>query len=343
MQRLSEKAASCFRRRFAIQQKVEMTKFEKIYQRSSVILTEAAIVERLKEEYHLQMDPQINHAGMIYTHPENLELFYRQYITIAQKQNLPIMLMTPTRKVNAASIQSTPFQEKNLISDACTFLNKISESYGDFSSNILTGGLLGCKGDAYTSGEALGTDEAYAFHRQQTSLFEREKVDFLFAGIMPEVNEALGMARAMAETGIPYIISFMIRNNGCLIDGTPICKAIEFIDQNVQQQPVCYMTNCVHPTNLRLALTSNENQNHPSLTRFQGIQANASILSPEELNNCETLKKDDFNVLIEEMLWLHHQYGLKILGGCCGTNDLFLDRLSNKINSTAAHLSLNKK
>ncbi len=311
-----------------------MTPFEKIYRDSPIILTEAAIVERLKEEHHLMMDPQINHAGMIYTHPEILEGFYRQYIDTARKHNLPIMLMTPTRKVNTATHPLSPFREKNLIADACSFLKRVRESYGTYSPNILVGGLLGCKGDAYSANGALTTDEAYGFHRTQARLFEKEKIDFLFAGIMPEVNEALGMAQAMAETGIPYIISFMIRNNGCLLDGTPICKAIEIIDQKVTRQPVCYMTNCVHPTNLRLALTSEINNNHPQMARFSGIQANASILSPEELNNCGILKKDDFNTLIDEMLLLHHHFGLKILGGCCGTNDRFLDRLAGKISGS---------
>ena len=149
---------------------------------------------------------------------------------------------------------------------------------------------------------------------------------------MPEINEAIGMAKAMSETKIPYIISFMIRKDGCLIDGTTLSTAIKLIDEQVNPKPICYMTNCIHPTNLNEAL--NNNKDKSKLIRFSGIQANASILSPEELNNCEVLQQDDFDNIIDEILLLYNQYNLKIIGGCCGTNDKFIESLSKKITST---------
>jgi S-methylmethionine-dependent homocysteine/selenocysteine methylase len=193
----------------------------------------------------------------------------------------------------------------------------------------MLGGFMGCKGDAYSSKDALGTEEARKFHQFQCHQFQKQSVDFLFAGIMPEIHEATGMALAMAETGIPYIISFMIRKDGCLLDGTSISDAIALIDDAVETPPVCYMTNCVHPANLRQALQSDRNYNRPELKRFKGIQANASALSPEELNNCGILKQDDFGAMINEMQNLYDTYKLKIFGGCCGTNDVFLNDLAS--------------
>ncbi|MDP4184921.1 MAG: homocysteine S-methyltransferase family protein [Bacteroidota bacterium] len=81
-------------------------------------------------------------------------------------------------------------------------MNKIRDSYKDYSENILYGGLLGCRGDAYSSKDALSIEESYKFHRNQTMQFEKENIDFLFAGIMPEINEAIGMAQAMSDTEI---------------------------------------------------------------------------------------------------------------------------------------------
>lgn len=308
-----------------------MNNIERFFNTSSVILTEGGVAERLKHEFGYKTDKFINHAGAIYSDPIALEMIYRQYIDIAQLYNLPIMLMTPTRKVNKQSVQKSEFNNKNLIHDSVIFLKTITESYKEFSSQILIGGLLGCQGDAYSPEVVLGTKESYDFHKNQSKEFEDAGVDYLFAGIMPEINEAVGMAKAMAETAIPYIISFMIRQDGCLIDGTPISTAIRIIDQEVVQKPFCYMTNCVHPTNLRLALINDVNRNLPELNRFKGIQANASILSPEELNNSSVLQQNDFSIVVDEMLLLYKQFGLKILGGCCGTNDVFIDKLARKI------------
>ena len=308
-----------------------MSLFEKVFQESDIILTEGAVVERLKSEYHIELDRHINHAGLIYSNPRVLELLYRQYMDIGQKYNLPMMVMTPTRKVNFDSTEKSNFRGKEIIKDACLFLKGIRDQYDNSSHNILIGGLLGCKGDAYSSADALGIDESYQFHRVQTLQFKREQVDFLFAGIMPEINEAIGMARAMAETEIPYIISFMIRKDGCLIDRTPISEAIKIIDHSVSVPPVCYMSNCVHPVNLRQALTNDKNRNKPQLGRFKGIQANASALSPEELDNCGVLHCDGFDAMIEEMKIMYQQFNLKIFGGCCGTNDKFMDDLAREM------------
>jgi len=305
--------------------------FEKIFRESKVILTEGAIVERLKSEFHAEMDGSINHAGLIYTKPEILELLYRQYITIGQQHQLPIMVMTPTRKVNFESMNQSPFRNKEIIADSCAFLNKIKESYGEYSPSILIGGLLGCKGDAYSGEKVLGIEASYTFHQQQTVQFQKEKIDFLFAGIMPEINEAIGMARAMAETNIPYIISFMLKKDGCLIDGTPLSEAIKIIDDQVEPKPIVYMANCIHPTNLIEALNNDKNKNSTLLNRFSGIQANASMLSPEELNHCNILQQGDFKMMTEEMCFLQHHFDFKIFGGCCGTNDEFIEMIARKL------------
>lgn len=234
--------------------------FEKIFSESKIILTEGALVERLKAEFNAVLDKSINHAGLIYTQPEILELLYKQYIDIAVKHNLPIMIMTPTRKVNFESINKSNFQDKDVIADSCIFLNNIKESYQGNSHNILIGGLLGCKGDAYSGAKVFNIEEAYDFHKYQAIQFQKQKIDFLFAGIMPEINEAIGMAKAMAETNIPYIISFMIKKDGCLMDGTYISDAIKIIDDQVSVKPICYTTNCVHPTNLIEALNKDKNK-----------------------------------------------------------------------------------
>jgi S-methylmethionine-dependent homocysteine/selenocysteine methylase len=63
--------------------------------------------------------------------------------------------------------------------------------------------------------------------------------DFLYAGIMPALPEAVGMAQAMADSGLPYIISFMIRQDGRLLDGSTSNKAFERPRRNsIQDQGV---------------------------------------------------------------------------------------------------------
>ena len=305
--------------------------FESCFKNSRFILTEGAIVERLKSEFNIELDKHINHAGLIYPEPDTLASLYKQYIEIARQYDLPIMLMTPTRRVNVESLKLSKYNGRDVITDSCSYLNEIKNQYIGFSDKIFVGGLLGCKGDAYQAEDALDIETAYAFHKVQVAEYKRGKVDFLFAGIMPALSEAIGMAQAMTESEIPYIISFMIRKDGCLLDGTSIADAIKAIDTVVSPQPICYMSNCIHPLNLKLALENDINSNAKQLNRFLGIQANSSSLSPEELNNCGILKQENFEEMIDEISYLIEHFNFKIVGGCCGTNDTFIEKLAKRL------------
>jgi S-methylmethionine-dependent homocysteine/selenocysteine methylase len=196
---------------------------------------------------------------------------------------------------------------------------------------MFVGGLMGCKGDAYKATEVLAIEDAKRFHSWQANLFKNAGADFLFAGIMPALSEAIGMAKAMENTGLPYIISFMIRDTGKLIDGSTIHDAILNIDNSTTQKPIGYMTNCVHPIVLRKALSCAFNETKLVKERFCGIQANTSPLSPEELDNCSDLKPSDSVNLVCEMMEVSKYVTPKIFGGCCGTNSTHIEEIAKMI------------
>ena len=139
------------------------------------------------------------------------------------------------------------------------------------------------------------------------------------------------MALAMEETNIQYIISFTIKREGTLIDGTSIFEAIQYIDHLVEQKPICYMTNCVHPTILRDALSTPENDNAIVRRRFLGIQANTSALDYAQLEEGKDLKSSSANEFAKEMLALKRVSNLKIFGGCCGTDDKYMEQVARKL------------
>lgn len=304
--------------------------FFECFQNSRFLLTEGAIAERLKHEASLRLDPLVGHASLIYERPEILTKYYQQYISIAQRHDIPIMLMTPTRKVNHLTHKQSRYRNRNLIDDSCNFLKGLRDNNRSFADKIFIGGFLGCKGDAYNADDALGAKEAFDFHSRQVEVFKRANIDFLFAGTMPALSEALGMAQALSESELHYIMSLMIRKDGCLLDKTSVAVAISTIDTSVRIRPLCYMTNCIHPSNLKIAFQAEANK-ACDMVRFSGIQANASSLDPVDLNNSKVLHQEGFEGMISDMDFLVKKYKLKILGGCCGTNDLFLDKLAAKL------------
>lgn len=303
--------------------------FETFFNKAPVILMEGSIGERLKREYNIKIDGTLGLSDLIYNEfsKKAITAIYKEYIKIAEKYCLPLMTTTTTRRANRERVQLAESNE-SIIADNVNFLKDIRQTT-DIA--MFVGGLMGCKGDAYWATDRLAREEAFSFHSWQADLFRQSGVDYLFGALMPALEETVGMAQAMEATGLPYIISFLIRKNGRLIDDTTLHDAIVMIDQHTTKKPLCYMVNCVHPANLKSALRQPFNMTDEVKERFRGIQANTSVLSPEELDDSAVLITSDSVSLADEMLDLYNYMNPKIFGGCCGTNNTHIEEIAKRV------------
>lgn len=199
---------------------------------------------------------------------------------------------------------------------------ELRESYGSDASMIKIGGLIGCKNDCYLPEQGLSKSESETFHSWQINHLAQAGVDFLMASTLPNVIEAIGIAKAMEKTGVPYILSYVIERKGLVLDGTGLWNATRQIDSETSNQPLCYMVNCSYPTFLHA-----EKQPKELFIRLLGFQANSSSLSHSELDGSIQLRKENLSDWANEMLKLKREYNVKILGGCCGTDDTHLSSL----------------
>ncbi len=300
------------------------------------IITEGSIIERLKREFTYPLDDALSNALMIYDEVGKplLEKIYREYLDIAESSDLPIMLLTPTWRTNSDRTKIADIDMKTINTDAFLFVDTIRKSYGNFSEKIFIGGLTGCRGDAYKPEEALSENEAYHFHKEQMQILADAGVDFLFASTLPALTEAIGIAKAMSETEKDYVISFVIRDNGKLLDGTLLTDAIKIIDDSISTPPLFYLTNCIHPDVLHKSFINLKDEDDIIKKRLFGIQANASSKSPEELDTLENLDADSPANWASGMVDLNKKYNLKILGGCCGTDARFISSIVALLKST---------
>jgi S-methylmethionine-dependent homocysteine/selenocysteine methylase len=234
---------------------------------------------------------------------------------------VPILLITPTWRANYERVKNAEVCS-SINSDAVLFMLELRESYDADASMIKIGGLIGCKNDCYIPEEGLSKSESETFHSWQINHLAQAGVDFLMASTLPNIYEAIGIAKAMEKTNVPYIVSFVIERNGLVLDGTSLWDATRQIDSETNHQPLCYMVNCSYPTFLRA-----EEQPNELFTRLFGFQANSSSLSHSELEGSIQLHTENVSEWANEMLKLNREYGVKILGGCCGTDDTYLRSL----------------
>jgi len=294
-------------------------------------LSEGSIFERLRRDPAVEYDPYIFHASLIYNDyaREVLAGVHREYVDVAQKYRLPIFMLTDTWRASGERIKMSNVKGNKVNQDNVRFLMDLRTEYSD-SMNIFIGGNMGPRGDAYKPEEALSSAEAEVFHADQLSALAEAGVDFLCASTLPALSEAQGIATAMSKLETQYLLSFVVYEEGTLLDGTPLGEAMDRIDNAVPNPPTGYAINCVHPKIFSGAMQALEKENKGYSQRILSYQANTANLRPEELNDSVELITEEPDVLSELMIGSHQQFHTKFMGGCCGTDTRHIEQLAMK-------------
>jgi len=251
------------------------------------ILTEGSIIERIRRETDLPLDKYVENSSLLFSDNGRKALsdIYESYIRIAESTGSAMLMLSPTWRANPERLAKIDIGNVETVNTkAVHFLRSIIDRFPGIKDKLFLGGLIGCKGDAYNPDEALSREGAFAFHFDQISALANAGVDFFQAATLPALSEAIGIADILSGIKIPYLISFVVRPNGQLLDGTPLHKAINIIDKEIKNPPTKFMVNCVHPRIFSDTLKAQKNKLAYVLSRLIGLQANASALTPEELD-----------------------------------------------------------
>ena len=297
------------------------------------VLGEGAVIERLRRNPQLELDPNLVNATFIYHAAPRAALvaICRQYMEIGRAYGLPLLLSTPTWRASRERIAAAGYADADVNGDNVRFLKGLCQSDPGYAEQVIICGLMSCRGNAYCPTEALAIDAARQFHAWQAERLAAAGVDLLLAATLPALSEATGLALALAATGTPYLISFVVRPQGTLLDGTPLKEAIAAIDAAVTPRPLAYLINCTHASFARAALLHSVNASPAVRQRVIGLLANTAALSPEELDDSTALVEEVPEVFGQTVAALHSDLGLKILGGCCGTDDRHIRALAAQL------------
>ncbi len=310
--------------------------FQELLSASPVILGEGAVIERLRRSVSVRLDEYVVNSALIYQDAGRsaLESICRQYLDIGQRYNLPLLLSTPTWRAGKERIAAAGLAGRDLNGDNFRFLADLRDTYGDYAHTVAICGLMSCRGDSYKPDEAMTERAAAIFHAWQAEALAAAGVDFLLASTLPALSEATGLARAQAATGLPYLISFVVRPEGTLLDGTPLKDSITAIDTVVSPRPLAYLINCTHASVFRKAMWHENNSSPLVRERVIGLLANTAPLSPEDLDDSAVLVEEKPELFGKSVGALHMELGMKVLGGCCGTDNRHIDCLARNLVSS---------
>jgi S-methylmethionine-dependent homocysteine/selenocysteine methylase len=250
---------------------------------------------------------------------ERLRRYYRPYIALARERGLGFILESPTWRASprwASQLGYGPQQLESINRKAISLLEEIRDQHVG-GPPIVISGCIGPQDDGYNPMEILSADAAQEYHSTQITTFAETAVDMVAALTMTYADEAIGIARAAAQAGLPAAISFTVETDGRLPSGQPLEEAIQQVDRETGASPSYYMINCAHPTHFGSVVE----QQGDWLERIRGLRANASTRSHAELDEADELDEGDPMDLGARYVQLRDRLTrLNILGGCCGTD-----------------------
>ncbi len=256
--------------------------------------------------------------------------YFDGFLSLARRYGTGFILDAQTWKAHmhwADDLGATEAEIQQANVSSIEFIAALRDAHGDHGQPIVLNAPIGPKGDAYAPENAIGPDEAEAYHARQLAWLANTDVDMVSALTFTQADEAIGFIRATRAVGLPSVVSFTVETDGCLPTGQPLGEAIEAVDHATERATAYYMVNCAHPDHFADKLT-----NADWARRIRGLRCNASRLSHAELDACETLDHGNPQELAEQnRIILRKMPWINVFGGCCGSDLRHVTQIAHAI------------
>lgn len=260
---------------------------------------------------------------------EALASYYDAYLAVAEENGLPIVLDTATWRASADWGDLLSYSPQQLAEANRDAVAAVRAAIGRRSARALVSGAVGPRGDGYVADMITTPEEAQRYHEPQVRTLADAGVDLVSAITMTHTDEAIGIARAAADAGVPAVISFTVETDGKLPSGQALADAVAEVDDATSASPAYYMLNCAHPTHFAHTLPAS-----PPLERIRGVRPNASTKSHAELDEATELDMGNPDELATQVASLRSTLPeLTVFGGCCGTDHRHIAALASAVNA----------
>ncbi|MEI2730092.1 MAG: homocysteine S-methyltransferase family protein [Candidatus Nanopelagicales bacterium] len=258
-----------------------------------------------------------------------------RYIKAARKHDLEIVIGTPSwhGSVNRLVAAGHPEEDVERLNRSAVWLVRALRREVAHGRGFVAA-VMGPFGDGYRPEDSLNVEQARSVHQRQANALADAEPDFLFAVPLPAADEAVGICQAMAASGAAYVPSFLIGADGRLPDGTPLGEAIGRILSEVDIAPLHVSVSCVHPRTFVAGYqAAQELVGADNLRLVAELKANGSDLPKETLDGSKQLHSDDPVQWAADMVAARDAANLRIVGGCCGTDERHIAALAAALTS----------
>ena len=262
---------------------------------------------------------------------EDMTGMYRRYLDVAAKHGMAVLLAGVDYRASpdwAEKLGYSPAELADLQAKCIDFLRDVSAPYKADLPDIAIVGGIGPRGDAYQLNAEITAESAEEYHAVQIATLKECGVDLVWAATINNIPEAVGIARATAEAGLPLNLSFTLDSTHKLKSGPSLKEAVEAVDAEAgDARPDGYGINCSHPFEFEPALEPGD-----WAQRIRSLRPNAAAMDKVSLCRLGHIEEGDPEELGQLMGDLARRYpNVDIWGGCCGTWDKHFDRIAHYV------------
>jgi S-methylmethionine-dependent homocysteine/selenocysteine methylase len=181
--------------------------------------------------------------------------------------------------------------------------------HGAVAGGVLVAASMGPVEDCYHPERVPAESALRAEHEQMAAWLAAAQPDLVWIETMNTIREAQAAAVAVAGSGLPFAISFVVQESGDLLSGEPLEEAVAAVEPLA---PLAIGVNCIPPRGMTAVL--------PRLRRAttRPLAAYAHIGNPTPIRGwsfSESATPAEYAQ--SARAWL--AFGATIVGGCCGT------------------------
>ncbi len=114
--------------------------FLQFLESGEVAIAEGAILERVRRDPSLALDPHILNGGFIYDTAGRARLaeVHRGYMSLAREAGLPILTFTDTWRCSQRAVDASAFRGRPVNEDNARFLIELRATFGEGSNIFCT-------------------------------------------------------------------------------------------------------------------------------------------------------------------------------------------------------------
>jgi S-methylmethionine-dependent homocysteine/selenocysteine methylase len=191
--------------------------------------------------------------------------------------------------------------------------------------NVIVAGCIAPLEDSYRPDLTPDTDTLCTEHYEHMKNLADAGVDIFIAETLTTIREISAVLNQLHQFGLDNIISFTPRNDKELFSGESISEAVSIINK---YSPDVLCINCIHPHMVEPVLIYLKTLTDIPLGIYANIGDPNYKFDPKHKEG-DPMKR---SVTPDEYFKYAQKWkalGARVIGGCCGTNPLYIAKLSH--------------